>query len=848
MFKRCSSLILCAVMMITSFAAAPAAVFAQSAANDREAVKGVYYTAFSEPDECVYSDSYFRGDSYDYNRRLSAFSYMVCNSSYPSKSGGTSNQSRNLRYYLEDIGFTDFDVNKYYKEDPSVESSAAACAHKSIADNGKNYTLLAVIPRSGTFGAEFTRSLIVSRSSEDKGDYAGYVDCSDRVISFVRQYVDKYGIEGDIKLWTTGYSGGGCIAQLFSAELLRDPSAVLGDRVRLEPGNLYSYAFSPLRIASLDGDLNDPRFDYIHNVYEKTDAIASVPPDDRFGRYGRSFSYSEFGNKERMLQLLKLDSQKRYETYISSADPDGFTPYKLDAAQLLKNGKLELIPDTDSYLPAEQEAYIDSVMDTVAQVCAKAGGGDSRKGFYEVYQQPLMNFASFLVKDGLTNANYSVVQKILTGTRTSVPMLLSMYMSFMLDKGKNVSSENLGRIIEESFNDLAEIVENEKGSLKPEYSRFEKNYYELRNMLFEESDAADDGRYKLRRKLNLAERSLLLPAVKRLTARLYAASMKQALTEDGVDGATIKQLTSDEDSSAMSWFLTNAALGNVCQSSSVEAINLNNEQFKQLATLLGNVSRLTGPHFYTYLMSWARSGSPDYDDYARPTEAQVAGYRRLYISCSSGADITGTVGDGNVTAAKFGKAGLVSGTDTWVGFTSCDSGSWLRLPADRSYRVVIKAKNACTLGVRIAECSVQERNIVRTVNSAKGCDWNSLALEKGDSVTVSLPAIEAGEDGYSLPSKAAYSLKQDLKAKPVIRLNKKTLTLKKNRSFRMKAKVIDSRSGKKLTGYRLRYSSSNKKVATVSSKGVIRAKRRGICRIYVKSFGCKSKTLRVRVK
>ena len=835
-------------MLLTSFAAAPLNVCAQAAGNDTETVRGLCYTIFSEPDMCTYSDSFFRGDSYEYNKRLSTFSYIVCNSSYPSMSAETLDQSRHLRWYLEDNGFTDYAVNEDYSRDPSADNSAVACAHKSITDNGKKYTLLAVIPRSGTFGMEFVRSLEVNRSSDDRGDYAGYVDCSDKVVRFVRQYIDKYGIEGDIKLWTTGYSGGGCVCQLFSAELLRDPAAVLGSKVRFDPGNLYSYAFSPLRVASLDGDLRDARFDYIHNVYENTDFVAAIPPADRFGRYGRNFSYTEFGNKERMLQLLRIDNPKSYESYIDSGDPEGFTPYKLDAEQLLRKRKLKLIPDTDPYLPADQAAYVDSVMSTVAQVCAKAGNGDSRKGFYEVYQQPLMNFASYFWGDGLTKVKLNVVQDLMTGTNTSVPMLISMYMSFMLDKAKNSSSEYLGRIVEESFNDLADAVEDESGAVKPEYGRLGTAYKELKALLFEKADLAEDGRYKLRHKLNKAERSLLLSGMKRLTAGLYAVSLRQAMTEDGADSAVIEQLTSDSDSSAMSWFLTNVVLGNVCQSSRVEAFNLNNEQFRQLATFIGNAERLLTPHMCTNLMSWSRSGLDEYDDYARPDQAQTAGYRRLYISCSSGVDITGTVSDGSGTAAKFVKDGLTSRTDPWIGLTTCDSGSWLRLPADKSYKVSIKAKNTGVLGIRIAEYSVKDGMIVRTVDSSKGAEWNRLALSKGDTVTVSLPSAGAGEDSCSLPSEAAYSLKQDIKSKPLIRLNKKTLTLKKNKSFRIKAKVVDPVSGKKLKGYKIKYSTSNKKVAVVSSKGVIRTKRKGTCRIYVKSSGAKSRTLRVRVK
>ncbi len=59
-----------------------------------------------------------------------------------------------------------------------------------------------------------------------------------------------------------------------------------------------------------------------------------------------------------------------------------------------------------------------------------------------------------------------------------------------------------------------------------------------------------------------------------------------------------------------------------------------------------------------------------------------------------------------------------------------------------------------------------------------------------------------------------------------IRLNKTSLKLKKGKSYRLKAAITPSTASKSV-----RWTTSNKKVATVNSKGKIKAKKKGICYI-----------------
>lgn len=75
-----------------------------------------------------------------------------------------------------------------------------------------------------------------------------------------------------------------------------------------------------------------------------------------------------------------------------------------------------------------------------------------------------------------------------------------------------------------------------------------------------------------------------------------------------------------------------------------------------------------------------------------------------------------------------------------------------------------------------------------------------------------------------------------------LKINKKSLTLKKNKKYSLKSTVTPFNSQEKVT-----YQSSNKKVAAVNSKGVVKGIKRGTAVITVRS-GKKKVTCKVRVK
>ncbi len=278
--------IICLVMAVTMTAGVPSVSVA--ADKSTTATQGVYWfdpheVGMDLTDTFVYDDALLTGDSLGYNKKLATMSYELAIASIsserePKTEAGYKNKSRNLKAYLEDNGFLDFDTNADYKKKMTTTTMGVACAHKKIKDNGKTYTLLAIVPRSAGYESEWGGNFMMGES----GDHEGFRNGKNKVLGFAKEYVAKKGIKGDIKVWTAGYSRGAGVTNQVAANLIADPTGALGSGVSLAPNNIYCYTFGTPNSASDPdaewGAYNDPKFNYIHNTWEPYDIVTAAPP------------------------------------------------------------------------------------------------------------------------------------------------------------------------------------------------------------------------------------------------------------------------------------------------------------------------------------------------------------------------------------------------------------------------------------------------------------------------------------------------------------------------------------------------------------------------------------------
>ena len=176
-----------------------------------------------------------------------------------------------------------------------------------------------------------------------------------------------------------------------------------------------------------------------------------------------------------------------------------------------------------------------------------------------------------------------------------------------------------------------------------------------------------------------------------------------------------------------------------------------------------------------------------------------------------------------------------------------------------------KIKGVAGYDIFFAQCNHKHKKYtckkVKKIKGNKTFVWKKSGLKKGRAYKVYVKAYvyKDGKKKYvsKSPLMHAYTgngTKKYTNAKSVTIRNVKKgkLSLKKGRTFKIKAKVNKVSKKKKLMpkshAPKLRYMTSDKKIATVSSKGKIKAKAKGKCYIYAYAHNGVSKKVTVIVK
>lgn len=162
-----------------------------------------------------------------------------------------------------------------------------------------------------------------------------------------------------------------------------------------------------------------------------------------------------------------------------------------------------------------------------------------------------------------------------------------------------------------------------------------------------------------------------------------------------------------------------------------------------------------------------------------------------------------------------------------------------------------KVKNADGYIVYGAKCGAKSKYKVLKVVSGKTTSYTHKKLKKGTYYKYNIVAFKY-VNGVKVTLAAskkihATTLGGKYGVAKAVKLNKSNVKIKKGKTFKIKASEI--KKDKKIKRHRaICYESSNTKIATVNSKGKIKAKKKGKCTIYVYAQNGVYKTVKVTVK
>lgn len=286
-----------------------------------------------------------------------------------------SQNAHNVVGMLNEMGFKNVTTNKYYTLEKEENSAGVAVGYRTVKVGEKDYTLIAIIPRSAGYKQEWAGNFTV----EDGDIHFGFKSARDEILRYVKKYIKDNNIQGNLKIWTAGHSRGAAIANMLGGFFAGGGIEYFGNEVTITPEDVYCYTFETPRPIK-DGidknvelsvsanrtddnytnDTPGEAFNYtkggnanvksdvyggIRNLISSNDIFTMLPPESwGFTHYGNDISIDH--NKiteEDMLKELSKISPYAYYQYMNGGNPNSFERKTLD----LKS--LEIVKDNGNY-------------------------------------------------------------------------------------------------------------------------------------------------------------------------------------------------------------------------------------------------------------------------------------------------------------------------------------------------------------------------------------------------------------------------------------------------------------------------------------------------------------------
>jgi len=238
-----------------------------------------YFSFASYKARFFWDDDYFSRPGFVYHPSLATMSMALSMSAFVESSNDLSTPTQNDVSLLNQIGF--YHIETYHSLDNAIN---ILTAHRDIAVNDKHYTLLMVNIQSEIHGPVISADFSPSQTRY----HEEFRQVAEAGLSFLVAYINRnqHCFREDIKIWITGFSRGGAVANLMAAWILM-AEEIAG--VPVNNRHIYAYTFNAPRVVQTNNiyRLNEGYNFSIHNVLIPADLVTWVAsPALGFVRYG----------------------------------------------------------------------------------------------------------------------------------------------------------------------------------------------------------------------------------------------------------------------------------------------------------------------------------------------------------------------------------------------------------------------------------------------------------------------------------------------------------------------------------------------------------------------------------
>lgn len=269
--------------------------------------------------DIYYSDNYFKHGGVEYDSHLATLSMAMSMYSINLDNPMDINdniwylhQSDQLKGFFDSIKFNNFAINDDYKSRAGFDTVGIALASKKIGD----YTVIGIVPRSGGYFTELSNDAWFGDGSKSDYMHEGWYNAANKLIDFLDSYLEDMNITGKVKVWITGYSRGGAIANLAAGLLdnyIDDDYYEFKSGAVLNHDDLYAYTFEALQGANINSTkVKTPKDEIYNNIWN------IINPNDLVTKLGMGeFGFTRFG-------IDKFITTQFYDSYNFKSNRETF--------------------------------------------------------------------------------------------------------------------------------------------------------------------------------------------------------------------------------------------------------------------------------------------------------------------------------------------------------------------------------------------------------------------------------------------------------------------------------------------------------------------------------------------
>ncbi len=356
-----------------------------------------------------YSDEYFETSSDSFDRELAKASLGLALSAFRNDGMNRRNASvekptleNQYLTYLSAAGFEN--IKSFgYDEETSAQSLSGVIASKRIG----NFTLIAAVPAGQGYQNEWSGNLTVGSGERHEGfDYAAQV-----FENQIRNYIDENQIEGDMKLWLSGFSRASAVSNLTAADLIEEN--IFQD--------VYAYLYAVPRTTRAPKALSG-----IYNICGKYDFVTMIPLQSwGYERYGTDLytPAQEMDSDYGRLAVSASEVNYAVKEEFFRNNPD--LNYQI---QLILAALAEIFPDAEDYEREMQDVVLrywknptlSNIVPIANSVLSSVQGLDRKEEFSsKVLNQYIYHVVSDYLRgnkqqiaDGSWNANASLNENL----------------------------------------------------------------------------------------------------------------------------------------------------------------------------------------------------------------------------------------------------------------------------------------------------------------------------------------------------------------------------------------------------------------------------------------------------